>query len=95
MVLPVTKKENGEEDMKSGLENYKKMKEEGVYLDNAATSFPKPACVWEAMEAYMGCGSHTWVPQLFVFWGGLPVGSNVPCFWQECAFADGTAQSMR
>jgi len=30
----------------------------GIYLDNAATSFPKPPAVWEAMDAYhRGCGA--------------------------------------
>lgn len=35
------------------LEIYKELYEKGVYLDNAATSFPKPDCVWKAMERYM------------------------------------------
>ncbi len=39
--------------MKVGLENYSELYDKGVYLDNAATSFPKPDCVWEAMRAYM------------------------------------------
>lgn len=39
--------------MKTELENYIDLYERGVYLDHAATSFPKPDCVWEAMGTYM------------------------------------------
>lgn len=39
--------------MKEELKNYKNLYTKGVYLDNAATSFPKPECVWESMEKYI------------------------------------------
>ena len=44
-----------------------------IYLDNAATSYPKPGCVWHEMQKYLSCGNPGRGAHKLAVWGAEKV----------------------